>query len=449
MASGGLAGFLERVGYEDAGVVAREYGVTELLAGGGGPYVFRVDPPPSARAAGNVVWERRLVWEALGVGGDAEAYRVLLAAQSAPRPLRMVGAPRLRRLEGGLLGVPAVRFYVGEGGPYLTATVFIACRGGVCNASIHRVMVTGEREGRVRLVPRHLYRLYREAAAAGEDLPVTVVVGVHPAVLLAAASSPPLGVFELEVASALLGGLEAYESPVHGHPVPHGAGVVIEGWLTRETGPEGPFVDATGTLDRVREQPVLRVEAAYYDPDGFSHVILPAGPEHALLMGYPREAQVWEAVSRVVPRVHAVRLTPAGGGWLHAVVAVEKNHDGDAKNAILAAFAAHPSLKHVVVVDPDIDVDDPRDVEWAIATRFRADRDLVVVGNVRGSTLDPTAEEGMTAKMGLDATKPLDAREAFERATRTPYATIKPWARASPGPRGGRGRWSRETPARR
>ena len=90
-----------------------------------------------------------------------------------------------------------------------------------------------------------------------------------------------------------------------------------------------------------------------------------------------------------MPRVLAVNLTVGGCGWLHAVVAIEKNVDGDAKNAIMAAFAAHPSLKHVVVVDPDVDVYDPEQVEWAIATRFQADEDLVVVRNVRGSSLDP------------------------------------------------------------
>ena len=428
MAGSSLRGFLESSGFEAvASPVEAEYGVARLLAAREGPVVFRVRGAP-LDAAGNVVAGREAVWRALGAGDDFEAYRSLLDAMAFPMRLKLVGAPKLRTAPRGLLDAPAVRFYEGEGGPYLTASIFIARRGGVYNASIHRVMVTGEREGRVRVVPRHLWRLYREAVGAGEDLPVTVVLGVHPAVVLAAASSPRLGVFELNVASALLGGLEAYESPVHGNPVPAGAGVVIEGWLSRETAPEGPFVDATGTLDRIREQPILRVEGVYYDPDGVSHVILPAGREHAMLMGFPREAVIWEAVSRVVPRVHAVRLTPASGGWLHAVIAVEKSHEGDAKNAIMAAFAAHPSLKHVVVVDPDIDVDNPGDVEWAIATRFQADRDLIVVREARGSTLDPSGREGLTAKVGIDATKPLASKGEFERATRVPgLGLVRPW----------------------
>ncbi len=426
MVDGGLRRFLEVFGFERVeGEVDPEYGATRLLASGEGPLVFRVRGSP-VECAGNVVASREAVLKALDSSSDSEAYEKLLRAMSNPAPLKISGTPRLREAPRGLYDSPAVRFYEGDGGPYLTSTVFIACWKGVCNASIHRVMVVGEREGRVRVVPRHLWRLHREAVSAGSDLPVTVFLGVHPAVLLASASSPRLGVFELEVASALLGGLEAFESPIHGNPVPLGAGVLIEGWLTGETGPEGPFVDATGTLDVVRDQPVLKVEAVYYDPDQFSHVILPAGREHVMLMGFPREAQIWATVSQVVPRVHAVRLTPASGGWLHAVIAIEKNHDGDAKNAIMAAFAGHPSLKHVIIVDPDIDVDDPRDVEWAIATRFQADRDLVIIKNARGSTLDPSAPTGLTTKLGIDATKPLGKEAEYEKATKIPgFGVVK------------------------
>jgi UbiD family decarboxylase len=147
--------------------------------------------------------------------------------------------------------------------------------------------------------------------------------------------------------------------------------------------------------------------------------LLPSGAEHKLLMGLPHEALIWESVSKMVPNVYAVNLTPGGCGWLHAVISIEKQVDGDGKNALLAAFAAHPSLKHVVVVDKDINVFDVSDVEWAIATRFQASEDLVVVENVRGSTLDSSAnqETGLTSKMGIDATRPfLKPKEKFERA---------------------------------
>jgi UbiD family decarboxylase len=128
---------------------------------------------------------------------------------------------------------------------------------------------------------------------------------------------------------------------------------------------------------------------------------------------------IWEAVSKVVPKVKAVNMTAGGCGWLHAVVSIDKLVDGDAKNALTAVFSAHPSLKHAVVVDTDIDVYDPEMVEWAIATRFQANEDLIVIPNARGSTLDPSAEQesGLTTKAGVDATRPLSKpKEKFEPA---------------------------------
>jgi len=133
----------------------------------------------------------------------------------------------------------------------------------------------------------------------------------------------------------------------------------------------------------------------------------------------PHEVLIWEAVSKVVPKVHAVNLSIGGSGWLHAVISVEKQLDGDGKNVLLAAFAGHPSLKHAVVVDPDIDVFNISDVEWAIATRFQASKDLIIVKNVRGSTLDSSADQetGLTTKVGVDATRPFaKLKEKFERA---------------------------------
>jgi UbiD family decarboxylase len=136
-------------------------------------------------------------------------------------------------------------------------------------------------------------------------------------------------------------------------------------------------------------------------------------------MGLPYEARIFDAVQGVVPKVNAVNLTQGGCGWLHAVISVTKQTEGDGKNALMAAFGAHPSLKHAIVVDSDIDVTNPSDVEWAIATRFQADKGLVVIQNARGSTLDPSADQqnGTTTKVGVDATRTLSKpAEKFTRA---------------------------------
>jgi len=404
---------VERIG----GTLSRDFEVARVIRewqGRGPVIVYRVEGCPQDSAS-NLVDLRFKLYKALGVGSDEEAYLKILDAMSSPARPSVVGAPRLREAEGGLMEVPAVRFYEKEAGLYLSSAIFIACYDGVCNASIHRVLVKDKRVGVVRVVPRHLWELYLRAKSRGQDLPVSVVIGVHPAIMVAAASSPRFGVFEVDVASKLLGNLWVYESPVHGNPVPLGSAVVIEGLLSRDMAEEGPYVDVIGTYDRVRNQPVLKVLKVYLDVNELTHVILSGGLEASLLIGFTREAAIWEAVSKVVARVHKVRLTPASGGWLHAIISIDKRHEGDAKNAIMAAFAAHPSLKHVIVVDSDIDPDDPSQVEWAIATRFQADEDLVIVRNVRGSTLDPSSRDGLTAKMGIDATKPLNAGMEYEK----------------------------------
>jgi UbiD family decarboxylase len=404
---------VERIG----GTLSRDFEVARVIRewqGRGPVIVYRVEGCPQDSAS-NLLDLKFKLYKALGVGSDEEAYLKILDAMSSPARPSVVGAPRLREAEGGLMEVPAVRFYEKEAGLYLSSAIFIACYDGVCNASIHRVLVKDKRVGVVRVVPRHLWELYLRAKSRGQDLPVSVVIGVHPAIMVAAASSPRFGVFEVDVASKLLGNLWVYESPVHGNPVPLGSAVVIEGLLSRDMAEEGPYVDIIGTYDRVRSQPVLKVLKVYLDVNELTHVILSGGLEASLLIGFTREAAIWEAVSKVVARVHKVRLTPASGGWLHAIISIDKRHEGDAKNAIMAAFAAHPSLKHVIVVDSDIDPDDPSQVEWAIATRFQADEDLVIVRNVRGSTLDPSSRDGLTAKMGIDATKPLNAGMEYEK----------------------------------
>ena len=134
-------------------------------------------------------------------------------------------------------------------------------------------------------------------------------------------------------------------------------------------------------------------------------LLLPGGNEHYLFMGLPREPMMFRTVQQAVPRTHAVRLTEGGCCWLNGVVSITKNKEGDGMNAIMAAFTGHPSMKHVIIVDEDIDIFDDRQVEWAVATRFQADRMLRVEG-AAGSSLDPSAE-GTTWKMGIDATIPL------------------------------------------
>jgi UbiD family decarboxylase len=312
---------------------------------------------------------------------------------------------------------PYGRFYPGDGGPYSTSFMLVArSRDYGLNVSFHRMMHLGGNRLAVRVVRRHLHQILRENDG---EITVAGFSGVHPAVLLAAAMTGPPDLDELTVASALLGHeLECVEV-ADGLFVPAASEVVFVGRFTGEQAAEGPFVDLTHTYDHVREQPVLEVDTLWTRPDPLYHVILPGGPEHKLLMGLPREPAIRQAARSVVPSVREVCLTPGGCGWLHAVVSAAEMGEGQAVNVGMAALAAHPSLKRVVVVDDDIDIHDPSDVEWAMATRVQPERDITVISHSRGSTLDPSRDQASetTSKWIVDATAPAGRISEFARAT--------------------------------
>jgi len=390
----------------------------------GGPIVlFKKVKDYEMWAVGNVVGSRRRLLKWLRARGHDEAYQRLADALERPLEAAQVSGfyDYYRKLNGGLTKLPVFKYYEKDAGRYITSSVVVAEFGGVCNVSIHRLLVLSDDKAAIRIVPRHLYALYMMAKEKGADLPVAVMIGCHPLITIAAASSPPFGVNELWVANKLLDReMRVVATPKYNILVPIDAEIVIEGAIkASELVDEGPFADVTGTYDAVRKQPVLSVEAVYVKDDALYQAILPASTEHRLLMGFPKEAELWMALRKVLPGLRGVRLTEGGCGWLHAVIAIDKMTEGDAKTAIMAAFGVHPSLKHVVVVDGDVNLDDLRDVEWAIATRFQADRGLVVVRGARGSSLDPSADSEtlLTCKVGVDATKPLRGDvKRFERA---------------------------------
>jgi UbiD family decarboxylase len=379
----------------------------------------------NAQVVTNVCGTRKRICDSLSIGLDGLYRRILWAWRSPRKPKisREGVVKEVSEKKVDLAEFPVLTHFERDAGPYITSGVVHArsIDDGVENLSVHRLQILDKNHLAIRLVPRHLFKLWSEAKKAKKDLEVAISIGVHPAVLLAASSPVPFGVNEYDVANALLRGkLRLVDCQKVDARAPAEAELVLEGKIsaTKEV-PEGPFVDMTGTYDVVRKQPIVEVLSVMHRRDYMYEGLLPSGAEHRLLMGLPHEVLIWESVSKVVPRVHAVNLSAGGNGWFHAVIAVEKQLDGDAKNALLAAFAAHPSLKHAVVVDSDINAFDESEVEWAIATRFQAAEDLVLIENVRGSTLDASADQetGLTSKMGLDATRPFTKpKEKFERA---------------------------------
>ena len=160
----------------------------------------------------------------------------------------------------------------------------------------------------------------------------------------------------------------------------------------------------------MRRQPVARGKRIFARCSPLFHALLPGDLEHKLLMGMPREPTIWREVSRVCECLD-VLVTPGGCSWLHAVVKIRKKDGQDPQRAMEAAFRGHASLKHVFVVDEDIDLAEPADVEWAMATRFQGERALMVLEGQKGSSLDPSSDMATkrTTKVGFDLTAPLSS----------------------------------------
>jgi len=381
---------------------------------GGKALLFEKVKEHDIKVVGGVCGSRPRILSALGVEAENLYPRLLDATRN---PLRCeVGDGPVKEVvrEGSLSEIPVLEHFDGDPGPYITSGIIYARgpEGELENVSFHRLLVLDEKRMAIRIVPRQLYRLTQLARQAGRtSLDISISMGLHPAVLVAANLPASFGTSEFDVANKLMGGgLRLTECEHVDALAPADAELVLEGRLRLdEEVTEGPFVDLSGTFDVQRRQPVVELVGVMHREDYMYQALLPSGSEHRLLMGMPKEVRIWEYVRGVVPTVRGVNMTKGGMGWLHCVVSFEKFREGDPKNVLMAIFAAHPSLKHAVVVDSDIDPYDMQQVEWAIATRFRGDEDLMVIPHVRVSSLDPASdqERELGCKVGFDATRPL------------------------------------------
>ncbi len=391
----------------------------------GGPILlFKKVQGYKNRIVANVCGTRKRICHALKTSKGAIYSKLFEAWEKPLKPKIVDDAPVKEVVEKpNLHKIPVLTHFEKDGGAYITSAVISAKSpdGEIENVSIHRLQIIDETHLAIRLVPRHLFKLWSLAKQKDVDLDVSISIGVHPAIALAASSPLPFGTSEFAVANTLLdNNLRLVQCEHINANAVADAEIVMEGKIsTQEQTLEGPLVDVTGTYDVQRKQPIIKILRIMHKEEYIYQALLPSGSEHRLLMGLPREALIWRSVSNVVPIVKAVNLSNGGCGWLHAIISIEKQTEGDGKNAILAAFSAHPSLKHVIVVDSDINIYEPNEVEWAIATRFQANEDLVIIQKARGSTLDPSAnqENGLTTKMGIDATRPLTKPKGkFEKA---------------------------------
>ena len=376
------------------------------------PLVFSdISEAPGHRAALNVLEKSRLC-EMFDIS-PGDLIDVLAWAMENPSEPEIVDYTDAPVMQSGqedvdLSKIPIPWHFEEDGGRYQSASIIVAQYSGVRNVSFHRQLLRDSEHTVARLVPRHLRTISSEAAEAGDDVPIAVVNGADPTVLLAAAMSFSDYVDELTVASSLH--MKLHGTPLkvvilpNGVMVPANAEYAMEARITTERDDEGPYVDITGTVDDIRQEHVIEYDCVHHRINPIFHALIPTGIEHRTLMGMPRAPTIKNSVSKVVDCVD-VHMTDGGCGWLSSVVQIIPKNDGDGMLAIEAAFRGHPSMKQVVVVDKDIDISDPKRVEWALMTRWQPDKDTIILSGQRGSSLDPSrTEDGVTSKIGMDAT---------------------------------------------
>ena len=379
---------------------------------GNEPLLFsEIIESPGQRAVTNILTRHRLC-EAFNVE-PGELIDILSWAMENPSDTVLVEADsapvlenKMERTDISVLRIP--RHYREDGGRYQSSSIIVAQYGMQRNTSFHRQLLKGPDRTTVRLVPRHLRTMADQAFENNEDVPIVVVNGPDPLVLLAAAMSFNEPIDELRVASALherLYGakLGLVEMP-NGVQVPAESEYAMEARITTKLDDEGPYVDITGTVDDIRQEQVIEYDSIYHRNEPIFHALIPAGVEHMTLMGMPRAPTIKTAVSEVVTCTD-VYLTDGGSGWLSSVVQIIPENSGDSMRAIQAALDGHKSMKQVIVVDTDIDVTNSTRVEWALMTRWQPDKDTLILSDQKGSSLDPSrSPDGTTSKIGIDAT---------------------------------------------
>jgi UbiD family decarboxylase len=387
---------------------------------------------------GNAMGTRRRLALAFGVPERGLLAEVVRRAAAPVPPIRWGARPPVQEVvwtgaDADLTRLPAHLQHGEDGSLYLSAGIDIArsLDGARRNVGYRRLMLRGRREAGVDLVaPSDLRGIYAESVARGRPLPIAFVIGSHPADSVAAAGTWPAAD---EV--ALMGALRG--APVPMAPcvtidaeVPADAEVVLEGTLDPGgwSEPEGPYGELFGYYGHVKHNPVFHLTAVTCRRDALFQTLTIGGrhlavTDTAQLNAVRTEAAVWTALATAIREPVAVHAPPATGGVSHVRVAIRQRFPGDARNAISAALGSLAEVKHVFAVDPDVDVFSDAELEWALATRFQADRDLVVVGGMRAVPLDPSLRGARTgAKAGFDLTVPPDQAAGLARAVPEPPA---------------------------
>jgi 2,5-furandicarboxylate decarboxylase 1 len=434
-----LRRFVEGLGGDQLETIAEPHQLGDLagrMDGNAKAVLFASAGPERAQIVGNVLGSRTRVAAAFGVA-ETDILPEMLRRLATPQPLIEVpsrDAPVHQDIWTGdaadLTRLPAPFLHGRDGAPYLSATMDFT-RDVVrdrTNVGFRRLMLRGRKEAGIdAITPSDLRAIYESHVAKGETMPISFALGSYPTDAVAAAMRMPID--ETQLVARLRGApLALVKSVTNDILVPADAEYVVEGYLD-ERGhceAEGPFGEFLGYYGVMKRNPVFHLTAITKRRDALFQVMTIGGrsvemTDTAILNAVRCEAIVWRALENAIREPVAVHATGASAGNFNVRIAMRQRVPGEARNAIAAGFSCLANIKHVFVVDDDIDVFDDRQVEWALATRFQAGRDLVVEDGFRAIPLDPSLDGARTgSKAGFDCTIPFGKRDALEFAIPEP-----------------------------
>lgn len=383
------------------------------------PALFENVKESRFRVAGNLFCNKMQVADYFGITSEEIIPTLANAIENHSEPEQTSKAPCQEVVEDKVdLDILPILFHNEiDGGPYISSGVVVASDPEYGqNLDFHRAMQIGKDRMVARVVSGRDFHRFLERNG---EVDVAFCIGNTPEVLIAAATSVETGINELEIANALRP-IRVTKAKTVDLMIPADCEFVLEGRVVlQERHPEGPFIDLTETVDMVRQEPIFEVKKVTHRKNAIWQGLLPGRSEHKILMGMPREPTVFKKIKERGIDVLDVYITPGGASWLHVAVKIQKKNEDDGLQALEAAFAGHKSAKHIWVYDDDIDIYSDEEREWAMATRFQADFDLIMKDREPGSSLDPSAEPGtkLTTKCGFDCTKVIDAKgKGFAKA---------------------------------
>jgi len=405
--------------------------VAKVLEGNPKTVLFRAAGPERAELVGNVVGSRRRLAEAFGVESHTLLSEIRRRLRTPPAIVEVpsdeapVHAIVLSGDDADLTALPVHLQHGADGAPYISSSIdyVVDPKTGWTNVGIRRLMLRGRREAGVDLVsPSDLRAIYEASTAAGEALPVSFVVGAHPIDHVAAVMRLPIN--ELGIVASLRDApLAVVKCITNDIRIPADAEIVLEGYLDARghVEPEGPYGEFLGYYGALKRNPVFHLTAITRRSDALFQTATIGGrslgaTDTAQLSGLRTEVMIWRALEVAVREPVAVYATTSSGGVFNVRVALRQRVPGEARNAIAACHGALANVKNVFVVDPDIDIFSDAQMDWALATRFQPDRDLVLLGGMRTLPLDPSLDAGVRvgSKAGFDLTWPFGTSGRLE-----------------------------------